>query len=142
MDISGKQQFSSSPQTVWDALHNSATLQSCIPGAESVAWQGDSVLNATINMPSVGPIGGGTRTLAIQATESTPPNHLRFEIARGPVTANAVVDLASDGGSGTNLAYTAHASLSGPLGLADGLAKPMVENGLNQFFSKLKQQVG
>ena len=141
MDISGTQQFTSSPQTVWDALHNSATLQSCIPGAQSVAWQGDNLLNATINMPGVGPIGGGTRTLAIQATESNPPSHLKFEIARGPVTANAVVDLAANG-SGTTLTYTAHATLSGALGLADGLAKPMVENGLNQFFSKLQQQVG
>lgn len=141
MDISGTQQFTSSPQTVWDALHNSAILQSSIPGAQDVSWQGESALTLTIALPSVGPIGGTARAVTAQATENTPPSHMKLSLNRGPVAATATVDLAPNG-SGTSLTYNANASLSGPLGMFEGAVKPVVEGQLKQFFTKFQQQVG
>ncbi|HUY79516.1 MAG TPA: SRPBCC family protein [Ktedonobacterales bacterium] len=141
MDISGTQQFTSSPQAVWDAFHNASILQSSIPGAQDVSWQGESALTLTIALPSVGPIGGTARAVTAQVVENTPPSHMKMTLNRGPVTATATVDLAPNG-SGTALTYNAHAALSGPMGMADGLAKPIVEGQLKQFFANFQKQVG
>jgi len=141
MDISGTQQFTSSPQAVWDAFHNASILQSSIPGAQDVSWQGESALTLTISLPSVGPIGGTARAVTAQVVENTPPSHMKMTLNRGPVAATATVDLAPNG-SGTSLTYNAHAALSGPMGLFDGAAKPIVEGQLKQFFTKFQQQVG
>ena len=141
MDISGTQQFTSSPQAVWDAFHNASVLQSSIPGAQDVSWQGESALTLTISLPSVGPIGGTARAVTAQVVENTPPSHMKLTLNRGPVSADATVDLAPNG-SGTTLTYAAHASLSGPLALFDGAAKPIVEGQLKQFFANFQKQVG
>ncbi len=141
MDISGNQQFTSSPQTVWDALHNASTLQNCIPGAQDVSWQGDTALTLTISLPSIGPIGGTARAVTAQVVENTPPSHMKISLNRGPVAATATVDLAPSG-SGTALTYSANATLSGAMCLLEGAVKPMVEGQLKQFFTKFQQQVG
>jgi len=141
MDISGTQQFTSSPQTVWDALHNASTLQNCIPGAQDVSWQGDTALTLTISLPSIGPIGGTARAVTAQVVENTPPSHMKISLNRGPVAATATVDLAASG-SGTALSYSANASLSGAMGMLEGAVKPVVEGQLKQFFTKFQQQVG
>jgi carbon monoxide dehydrogenase subunit G len=138
MDINGTHRFAASPQRVWDALHNSSTMQSCIPGAQQASWQGDSlVINGGISMGPVNRSG----TITIQASEQQSPSHMKLSISRASVSATATVDLAPDG-SGTLATYNAHADLSGALAAAGMVAKPIVEGQLKQFFSCLDSKVG
>jgi len=138
MDINGTQRFNSGPQQVWDALHNSAVLQGCVPGANSVAWEGGSiVVNGTL---SIGPVNR-TGTARIQVSEEQPPRHMRLSVQRASVNATATIDLAADG-AGTLLTYNAHADLGGALAAAAIMVRPIVDSQLKQFFSCLATKVG
>lgn len=139
MEIKGTYHFTAAPQAVWDALHNSSILQN-VSGAQSVAWEGESAINATVNLPSMGPIGGGVRSFQVQVPEHTAPNHMKIALNRGPVNATATADLAPDA-SGTLLTYNSNIQISGPLAPFAGMAQPMVEGQLKQFLDKLNQQV-
>lgn len=139
MDISGTRQFASSPQAIWDAFHDAATLQSCIPGAQGVSWQSASVLELTLRLPSVGPLGGYAPTLLVQIVEQTSPTHMTLELSRRTADGTATVDLNIDG-SHTQLTYRLTASLHGPLAMFDGLAKPVIERQLDQFLTKFQVQ--
>ena len=138
MDINGTQRFNSAPQQVWDALHNSAVLQGCVPGASSVTWEaGSIVINGAL---SVGPVNrsGSAR---IQVSEEQPPRHMKLNIQRASVNATATIDLAADG-PGTTLTYNAHADLGGALAAAAMMARPIVDSQLKQFFSCLASKLG
>jgi carbon monoxide dehydrogenase subunit G len=138
MDINGTQRFNSSPQQVWDALHNSATMQGCVPGASSVAWEaGAFVITGSL---SLGPINR-TGTARIQVSDEQSPRHMKLSIQRASVTATATIDLAPDG-AGTNLTYNAHADLAGAYGAAAMIVKPIVDSQLKQFFSCLASKLG
>jgi len=139
MDINGSHRFAAAPQQVWDALHNAAVLQGCIPGAQQVSWQGDSALSITGGI-SLGPVNR-SGTVPVQVGEQRAPSHLKFTISRATVTATATVDLAPDGG-GTAVTYNAHADIGGAMGAAAALVKPFVEGQLRQFFSCLDSKLG
>jgi uncharacterized protein len=139
MDINGSHRFAAAPQQVWDALHNSAILQGCIPGAQQVTWQGDSALSITGGI-SIGPFNR-SGTVPMQVSEQQAPGHMKLTISRSILTATATVDLAPDGG-GTNVTYNAHADLSGALGAVEMVAKPFMEGQLRQFFSCLSSKIG
>jgi carbon monoxide dehydrogenase subunit G len=135
MDINGTTQFAASPQQVWDALHNSAVIQSCAPGGSSVAWEANNlVVTGTV------PVVNKTGTARLQVSNEQAPNHMEMSVNRGGVTARATIDLASSGG-GTTLTYNAHADLSGPLAAGAMMVKPMIEGQLKQFFSCLDSKV-
>jgi carbon monoxide dehydrogenase subunit G len=138
MELSGAQSFSASPQAVWDALHNPATLQNAT-GVSNVQWT-DSSVTATITLPSIaGPLAGA-RTVQGQVSENTPPNHMKIALNRGPVNAIATIDLAADG-AGTKLTYVVSAVVSGPMGPMAEMSKPLIEGQINQFFAKLAQSM-
>jgi carbon monoxide dehydrogenase subunit G len=138
MEIKGTYTFSANPQAVWDGLHNSAYLKDAIPGAQEVAWQGDSALNLHANF-GVGPL---SRTFygTVPVTEHTPPSHLKIEVHRDLVDGFVTIDLAPQG-TGTLLTYLASFNLSGPLGPMAAMAQPMVSGQLNQVFARLNQQI-
>lgn len=136
MDINGTQQFNASPQAVWAALHDSATLQGCAMSGATIAWASNNlVITGTV------PIINKTGTVTVQASDEQAPNHMRLSVNRANVNATADLNLAPSG-SGTTLTYTAHADLSGPLAAASMMAKPVVESQLKQFFSCLATKVG
>ncbi len=138
MDITGTQRFNSGPQHVWDALHNSAVMQGCVPGANSVAWEsGNFVVNGTL---SIGPINR-TGTARIPVSDEQPPRHMKLSIQRVSVNATATIDLAADG-AGTILTYNAHADLSGALAAAAMVVRPIVDSQFKQFFSCLASKLG
>lgn len=137
MEVSGTQNFSASPQAVWDALHNPAKLAAA--GASNVQWA-DNAVTATINLPNAIPQVGGTRTVTADIVESSAPSHLKFTLNRSILSATGTVDVAPNG-SGSTLTYNAVASLSGPLGAFEGMAKPMVQNQISQFLANFAQQV-
>lgn len=144
MDMNGTHTFSANRQAVWNALHNGAVLQSSIPGAEEVTWQGDSAVSARLNI-GFGPVKG-TFSGQAQVVEQTPPSHLKLAINRrgaaSVIQAEVVIDLA-DAGTGTLLTYHGSAKLEGPIAFLDNpLTRPMVEGALGQFFSRFEKQIG
>ena len=136
MDINGTQRFNAGPQQVWDALHNSAMLQSCAPGGATIAWANNNLV-----VTGTAPVINRTGTITIQVSDEQAPSHMRLSVNRGNVNATADLNLAPDG-AGTNLTYTAHADLGGALGAAAMMAKPMADSQLKQFFSCLASKVG
>lgn len=139
MEIKGTYHFNAAPQAVWAGLHNATILQNA-SGAQSVSWQGENAVTATVNLPSLGPISGGARTVTVQVPESTAPSHMALAFSRGPVNATGSVDLAPDG-AGTLMTYTTDIQVSGPLAPFVGMAQPMVSGQVKQILDKLNQQI-
>lgn len=136
MDLKGSHTFASaSPQAVWDALHNSATLQAAAPAADSVQWQGDNALAIT---GGIGPFKG---SLVANVTQQTPPSSMQLAASRGGVNGTVTLNLAPQG-AGTLLNYDANIEGSGAVGLALGAAKPLIEGQLNSFLNNLDKQIG
>ena len=138
MELSGSQTFSASPQAVWDALHNPTTLQNAA-GLQNVQW-GDNTLTATVNLPNLGPISGGARTVTVSIDENHTPSHLKLSLNRSIINANGTVDIAPNG-DGSTLTYSAVAHVNGPLAAFEGVAKPMVQSQISQFFAKFAQMI-
>lgn len=140
MEISGTHKFAANRQAVWDALHNSAVLQSSIPGAEEVAWQSDGTILARVHI-GVGPING-TYGGRLQVVEQTAPSHIKLAINRNAIQAEANIELADDG-AGTALTYQGTAQLHGALAVADNIiGKQMAQGALGQFFKNFEQRIG
>ena len=143
MDLNGSQKFNAPPQKVWDTLMNPAVLKECIPGADSVAINGNQVQLA-VNVPIPG-VGGAISITAVIA-EQTPPSHAKLTVDRsgsiGTIKGEIDIDLAADG-AGTNLTYKAHFDLGGAAGMFGNnpLGHQAVKSGLNKFFSNLETKV-
>jgi uncharacterized protein len=142
MDLKGTQEFSASPQAVWDALHNSDKLKQAVAGAEEVRWDGNT-LYARANV-GLGPVKG-TFGAQAQETESNAPSHMKLNVNRqgstNSVNGVATIDLAPNG-SGTTLTYQVNATLGGPIAALDNpLTRPLVDKALSQFFAGLAQKV-
>ena len=138
MELSGSQNFSASPQAVWDALHNPTVLQNAA-GLQNVQF-GDNSLTASINLPNLGPLSGGVRTVTVSIDESSAPSHMKMSLNRSIVNANGTVDIAPNGG-GSTLTYSAVANVNGPLSAFEGMAKPLVQSQISQFFAKFAQML-
>lgn len=142
MDLKGTQEFSASPQAVWNALHNADTLKQAMAGAEEVRWESNTLfVRANVG---IGPVKG-TYGAQAQETESAAPNHMKLSFNRqgssNTVNGDATIDLAPNG-SGTTLSYAVNASLGGPIGALDNpLTRPLVDKGISGFFASLAQKV-
>jgi carbon monoxide dehydrogenase subunit G len=134
MEIKGTHRFAAAPQTVWDALHDSTVLENCLPSGNTAAWKGPDTIAVTVG---VGPLKGSTLA---RVTSQTAPSHLKIEAGGAQVTASLTVDLAADG-TGTVATYGAVAEAGGAAGAGLAMAKPLVESGINQFFSRLDSQI-
>ncbi len=142
MDFRGSHKFAAPPQQVWDALNNPTVLKDAIPGAEEVTVNGNTI-NIRININT--PILSGEFALPVQIVSQTPPSQVVINIDRagsyGTIKAQATIDLAADG-SGTNLSYSAHADLSGKVGMANNMiGEQAAKAGLNQFFKNLDSKI-
>jgi carbon monoxide dehydrogenase subunit G len=134
MELNGTQKFAAPPQAVWNALHTDATVNSCLPGGNTVSWHGDSAL--TLNI-SVGPVKGSP---TVSVVEQSAPGHMKFALKRDNGSGELTVDLAPDG-AGTNLTYSGSVQASGPLSVGLGLVQGMIRGQVEQFFSRLQEQV-
>ena len=143
MELKGTRKFTAPPQAVWAALHNGPLLQSCIPAAEQVTWDGESAVHLRLHA-SIGPFSGGG-TISGQVTENTQPSHMKVVFSRqGPnssATGTITMDLAPDG-TGTLLTYNGNASLGGKVAVLDNpLTRPIVEKQLNHVLTRLDSQI-
>jgi uncharacterized protein len=144
MELKGTRTFSAHPQQVWAALHDASILQSCIPGAEEFAWQGDSAVSARVSV-GIGPFKG-TGTLQAQVTEQVAPTHLKLVMHRQGAHNSAdgalVIDLAPDSDAGTIASYSGTAVLGGPIAAIDNpLTRPFIDQALDQFFARLERSL-
>jgi carbon monoxide dehydrogenase subunit G len=137
MELSGSQNFSASPEAVWDALHNASVLQSAAP-VQNVQWS-ESAVTATVQLPNLGPISG-TRNVTVNIDQSTAPSQLKFSLVRSVLSATGTVDITANG-AGSTLTYMAVATVSGPLSAFEGMAKPLAQTSLNQFFAKFGESL-
>ena len=144
MELNGTRNLSAAPQAVWDVMHNSAAIQAAIPGAEEIAWQGDSAVAVRIKV-ELGPVNRSF-SLVAQVVEQSAPTHIKFSTNRQGVSNRVQGDLAVDltpNGSGTTLVYAGTANLEGPLAMLDNpLTRPLVQRQIDQFFDNLARQIG
>ncbi len=143
MELKGSHRFTAPPQAVWDALHNSALLQSNIPGAQKVVWNGDNSVYMEMHV-GVGPVQGEGEITA-QVAEQTAPTHMKLTFhrpgPRTPVSGMLDIDLRADG-AGTLVSYAASATIGGPAAALDNpLSRPLVDGQLNQFLTRLDKQI-
>lgn len=137
MELTGTRKFAAPPQRVWDALHNGAVLKACIPGAEEVAWQGDSAIAFRGSVPVVNRSVG----VEVQVVEQTAPSHMKVAGSKAGNNGVVTIDLAPDG-AGTLLTYNANAQLTGAAAMMDNFAtRPMVDGAINKFFTTLESQI-
>ncbi|HKB48247.1 MAG TPA: SRPBCC domain-containing protein [Ktedonobacterales bacterium] len=137
MEISGTHRFAAPRQAVWDALHNGAVLQKCIPGAEEVSWQGENAVRARVHI-GIGPING-TFGGQVDVLEHTAPSHLKLALTRSIIDAQATIDLA-DEGAGSVATYSGTAKLAAGLAMLDNpVGRQMAQGALNQFFKNFEQ---
>jgi carbon monoxide dehydrogenase subunit G len=137
MELSGTHHFAAPRQKVWDALHNGAILQQCIPGAEQVSWQNESAITARVHLgfpPVNGTFGG-----QVDVLEHTAPSHLKLALRRSIIDAVANIDL-SDDGAGTLATYQGTATLGAGLALLDNIiGRQAAQSAMGQFFKRFEQ---
>lgn len=147
MDMSGEQLIPQSQQVTWQALNDTAVLQDCIPGCDSIEQSGDNEYQIVMTA-KVGPVSAkfkGKMTL----TDIVAPQSYRITFegqggVAGFAKGEASVHLAPQDGNAaaTKLSYTAHAMIGGKLAqvgsrLIDGVAKKIA----GEFFTKFNERV-
>jgi len=143
MELRGARTYPASPQAVWDGLHDPEVLKASIPGARYVTWDGSDKLVFQIEV-GVGPVkGSGWGELKV--VESNAPSHMKLELNRqgehNTAKGEIVVDLTPDG-AGTRLSYSGSAVLGGPIAMLDNpLTRPLIEQAVDQTFSRLATQI-
>lgn len=132
-------------QVAWEALNDTALLQHCIPGCESIQPDGDNAYQLVMTA-AVGPVKArfkGRMSLTdIQAPDSYTIQFDGQGGAAGFGKGNARVRLEPDGDE-TVLSYTVHAQVGGKIAqigsrLVDGAARKMAE----AFFTRFTEAVG
>jgi carbon monoxide dehydrogenase subunit G len=145
MEIKGEYRIAAPRDKVFAALNDTAVLQACIPGCESLERTSDTEMKAKVRL-RIGPVSatfGGKVTLS----DIDPPNGYRIAGegqggAAGFAKGGAVVKLQDDAGN-TVLTYDADAQVGGKIAqvgarLIDGTAKKLAD----EFFGKFAAMVG
>jgi carbon monoxide dehydrogenase subunit G len=143
MSIRGEYRIAAPRAAVWDALNDTATLQACIPGCESMNRLSDSEIEAKI-LAQLGPIRS-TFATRISLSEMDPPNGYRLTgEGKGPTgfgKGSARVDLVEDQGF-TVLTYTAELGLGGKLAqVGSRLVEAASRQLADQFFATLSARL-
>ena len=145
MDMVGERLIAASRETVWEALNDTETLKSCIPGCETIERQSPTEMSAVAKI-KIGPMSakfGGKVLLS----EMDPPNGYRISGegqggAAGFAKGGADVRLEERDG-GTLLSYVVKAQVGGKMAqigarLIDATAKSLAD----QFFTRFAAAVG
>ena len=145
MEIQGEYRIAAPRDKVFAALNDTAVLQACIPGCESLEKTSDSEMKAKVRL-RIGPVSatfGGKVTLS----DIDPPNSYKISGegqggAAGFAKGSAVVSLREEGGE-TVLTYNVDAQVGGKIAqvgarLIDGTARKLA----GEFFGKFAGMVG
>ncbi len=144
MKLSGEHLIPASRQTVWDALNDPETLQTCLPGCEELDRVSDTELTARITT-KIGPVKA-TFTGKVTLCDLDPPNSYTLNGegqggTAGFASGSANVNLSEKDG-GTLLQYTVEAKVGGKLAqigsrLIDSVTKKLAA----QFFGALVERL-
>jgi uncharacterized protein len=144
MELQGSVNIPAAPEQVWQALNDPEVLRTCIPGCEEVRQISEKEMHARL-MLKMGPVRANFVGKVLLSDVRPPLGYtLNFEgsggsagFARGSsvITLTPVAD-------GTQLDYTAQASVAGKLGqiggrLMDASARQLAD----RFFTALKAQL-
>lgn len=145
MEIKGEYRIAAPREKVYAALNDTAILQACIPGCESLEKTSDTEMKAKVRM-RIGPVSAAF-TGKVTLSDFDPPNGYRISGegqggAAGFAKGGAVVTLKEDAGD-TVLNYNVDAQVGGKIAqvgarLIDGTAKKLAD----EFFSKFSAMVG
>ncbi|TWG83893.1 hypothetical protein L602_000300001080 [Cupriavidus gilardii J11] len=136
-------------QTAWEALNDTALLQHCIPGCESIEPDGDNAYQLVMTA-AVGPVKarfkGRMALTDIQAPDSYTIQFDGQGGAAGFGKGNARVRLEPDGDE-TVLSYTVQAQVGGKIAqigsrLVDGAARKMAEAFFTRFTAAVSEGNG
>ena len=145
MEIKGEYKIAASREKVFAALNDTAVLQACIPGCESLEKTSDTEMKAKVRM-RIGPVSASFSG-KVTLSDIDPPNGYRISGegqggAAGFAKGGAVVALREDAGE-TVLTYNVDAQVGGKIAqvgarLIDGTAKKLAD----EFFGKFATVVG
>ncbi|MGB4117786.1 MAG: carbon monoxide dehydrogenase subunit G [Polaromonas sp.] len=141
MELQGSVTIPASPQQVWQALNNSEILRQCIPGCEEVQQISPEEMHARVLL-RMGPVrarfAGKVKMTDIRPMQGYTLNFEGSGGSAGFAKGSSVITL-SPTGDGTQLDYTAQATVAGKLGqiggrLIDASSKQLAD----KFFTNLK----
>ena len=144
MKIAGTASLKATPQQVWDAFHDPAVLERCLPGCESLTEVGPDqyAMSVTAGVASI----KGTYDGTVALLDARHPEQFTMKAngAGGPGTVDAevVVRLVQSADGGTELAYDADAAVGGMIGgvgqrMLAGVTKKMA----GQFFEAVDDDI-
>jgi hypothetical protein len=144
MDLQGNVILAAPPSVVWQALNNPQVLRVCIPGCEEITALSPSEMQARVVI-KMGPVRA-TFVGKVSMTNIVPMQGytLNFEGSGGSAgfaKGSSVITL-TEAPEGTQLTYTAKASIAGKLGqiggrMIDASARQLSE----KFFTALKNHI-
>ena len=140
MELKGSINIPASPEKVWQALNDSEVLRQCIPGCEDVQQISNEEMHARVLL-RMGPVrarfAGKVKMTDIRPLQSYTLNFEGSGGSAGFAKGSSVVVLTAVEG-GTQLTYTAQASVAGKLGqiggrLMDASAGQLADKFFNNF---------
>ena len=144
MQISGSNHLSADPATAWEAFHDESVLVATLPGAQAMREVAPGSFEMTVSA-GVAAIRGTYDGTAVFSQEVPQESFvLSLAGAGGPGTINAdvKVDMAAAADGGTDLTWTADATVGGPVGgvgqrMLSGVAKRLA----GQFFANIDKEL-
>ena len=144
MKITGSATLTADPQQVWDAFHDPAVLERCLPGCESLSPVGPDEYAVTVTAGVAAIPGTYDGRVALLDPQPAERFTLRASGAGGPgtVAADVVVRLAPTDAGGTELTYDADAVVGGVIGgvgqrMLSGVTRKMAA----QFFTAVDADI-
>jgi uncharacterized protein len=146
MELQGSVTITASPEQVWQALNDPEVLRQCIPGCEEVQQISPEEMHARVLL-RMGPVrarfAGKVKMTDVRPMQGYTLNFEGSGGSAGFARGSSVITLAAVDG-GTQLAYTAQASVAGKLGqiggrLMDASAGQLADKFFNSFKAHLNE---
>jgi carbon monoxide dehydrogenase subunit G len=143
MELSGEHRFAAPRERVWQLLLDPATLQQCLPGAESFVEVGPEEYEAQLKI-GVAAIRG-TYQGKVKIEDKDEPNSYRMRVeGKGPagqISGEARMELSDDNG-GTLVKWSGVANVRGTLARVGGrVMQPAAKMIVGQFFNCLEGKI-
>jgi carbon monoxide dehydrogenase subunit G len=140
MRIEGSYRFTTDRQAVWKALNDPQTLAATLPGVKRLEVVGpdEYAVSADVGVGSVKGVYEGTFALTDKKDFESCQLHGSARGAPGGVQVEVVAKLAEADGGGTDLTYTADATITGPIaGVGQRMISAASKRMAEQFFSAI-----
>lgn len=141
MELKGRHGLHAPPETVWDALHDTALLTRCVPGCRSIHWTAENTLEAAIELRA----GNAHRTYRgeVRIADQQPPSSYRLLFGKPgePSSVVATIELVPRD-AGTRLSYHVDAALDGYLARLGGPVVSVIAKRIaNRFFKRMNAEL-